>query len=207
MPRLVPLAALQHYAFCPRQCALIHNEQIWEENYLTALGQQMHQRVDSGEPENRKDIRMERGVAVSAPQLGLVGKLDLLEIDLITNEYKPVEYKRGKPKPHASDQVQLCAQALCLEEMLDISITTGALWYGQIRHRIDIELNKELRQLTLTVIRKVQDVLESGQTPRAMYSSSCRSCSLYDWCQPKISEHDGSRNYAKNLFQVETSNA
>lgn len=133
--RKVPLSALQHYAYCPRQCALIHNEQVWAENSFTAEGQLLHQRVDSGVPETRKGIRYERGVMVSAEQLGLTGKLDMVEIDLDTGNQKPVEYKRGKPKVEDWDRIQLCAQALCLEEMRAIRVQEGAIWYWEVRHR------------------------------------------------------------------------
>ena len=112
--RLIPLSALQHYAFCPRQCALIHNEQAWAENYLTAQGKALHERVDSGAPETRKCVRFERTVHVSAEKLGISGVLDLVEVDTKTGRLKPVEYKRGKPKPDPMDEIQLCAQGLCL---------------------------------------------------------------------------------------------
>ena len=134
--RLIPLSALQHYAFCPRQCALIHNEQAWAENYLTAQGKALHERVDSGEPETRKGVRFERTVHVSAEKLGISGVLDLVEVDTKTGRLKPVEYKRGKPKPDPMDEIQLCAQGLCLEEMTGQTVSEGALWYMQTRHRV-----------------------------------------------------------------------
>lgn len=132
--RLIPLSALQHYAFCPRQCALIHNEQAWAENYLTAQGKALHERVDSGEPETRKGVRFERTVHVSAEKLGISGILDLVEVETKTGRLKPVEYKRGKPKPDPMDEIQLCAQGLCLEEMTGQTVSEGALWYMQTRH-------------------------------------------------------------------------
>jgi len=113
--RLIPLSALQHYAFCPRQCALIHNEQAWAENYLTAQGKALHERVDSGEPETRKGVRFERTVHVSAEKLGISGVLDLVEVDTKTGRLKPVEYKRGKPKPDPMDEIQLCAPRFVFE--------------------------------------------------------------------------------------------
>ena len=134
--RLIPLSALQHYAFCPRQCALIHNEQAWAENYLTAQGKALHERVDSGEPETRKGVRFERTVHVSAEKLGISGILDLVEVETKTGRLKPVEYKRGKPKPDPMDEIQLCAQGLCLEEMTGQTVSEGALWYMQTRHRV-----------------------------------------------------------------------
>lgn len=199
--RLIPLSALQHYAFCPRQCALIHNEQAWSENWLTAQGQQLHQRVDHGLPESRKGIRYERGVEVSAPQLGLIGKLDLLEIEIDSGACFPVEYKRGKPKQDPIDEIQLCAQALCLEEMLNISVPYGALWYWQTRHRHQIEFTDELRQQTDEIIKSTRSLLESGKTPKAKYEKKCQACSLYELCNPKLTFRDKSRAYVKAIYQ------
>lgn len=134
--QIVPISALQHYAFCPRQCALIHNEQVWADNFLTAQGNALHERVDSGEPETRRGVRFERSVHLFAEQLGLTGIADMVECNTKTGALKPVEYKRGKPKPTPMDEIQLCAQALCLEEMTAQTIPEGALWYMQTRHRI-----------------------------------------------------------------------
>ena len=199
--RLIPLSALQHYAFCPRQCALIHNEQVWSENWLTAQGQQLHQRVDHGLPESRKGIRYERGVEISALQLGLIGKLDLLEIEVASGACFPVEYKRGKPKVDPIDEIQLCAQALCLEEMLNIAVPYGALWYWQTRHRHQIEFNDALRQQTLQIIEATRALLNSGVTPKAKYDKKCDACSLYDLCNPKLTFRDKSRAYVNAIYQ------
>lgn len=199
--RLIPLSALQHYAFCPRQCALIHNEQVWSENFLTAQGQQLHQRVDHGLPESRKGIRYERGVEVSAPSLGLTGKLDLMEIAIASGACLPVEYKRGKPKQDPIDEIQLCAQALCLEEMLGTEVSHGAIWYWQTRHRHQVEMTNELRQETLKIIEATRSLLNSGQTPKAKYEKKCDACSLYDLCNPKLTFRDKSRSYVKSIYQ------
>lgn len=157
----IPLSALQHYAFCPRQCALIHNEQVWAENFLTAQGRALHERVDSGEPETRKGVRFERSVHVSAEKLGVHGVLDMVERDTKTGYLKPVEYKRGKPKPEPFDEIQLCAQALCLEEMTGQTIAEGALWYGQTRHRVPVVFSDSLRAQTLAVISQVRELLDT----------------------------------------------
>ena len=154
--RLIPLSALQHYAFCPRQCALIHNEQAWAENYLTAQGRALHERVDSGEPETRKGVRFERTVHVSAEKLGISGVLDLVEVDTKTGRLKPVEYKRGKPKPDPMDEIQLCAQGLCLEEMTGQTVFEGALWYMQTRHRVPVVFSDDLRAQTFATIAAVR---------------------------------------------------
>ncbi len=198
--RLIPLSALQHYAFCPRQCALIHNEQAWAENWLTAQGQVLHQRVDKGDPETRKGTRYERGVLVSADKLGLTGKLDLVEVELSTDDMKPVEYKRGKPKTDNWDKVQLCAQALCLEEMTGRPVHAGALWYWQTRHREEVEITEQLRDETLAVIERVRQLLSSGETPKAKYEKKCLSCSLYDLCNPRLLGKDKSASYVEGLF-------
>ena len=162
--RLIPLSALQHYAFCPRQCALIHNEQAWAENYLTAQGKALHERVDSGEPETRRGVRFERTVHVSAEKLGISGVLDLVEVEMKTGRLKPVEYKRGKPKPDPMDEIQLCAQGLCLEEMTEQTVSEGALWYMQTRHRVPVVFSDDLRAQTLATIVAVRELLNSGQT-------------------------------------------
>ena len=198
--KLIPLSALQHYAFCPRQCALIHNEQVWAENWLTAQGQLLHQRVDRGEPETRKGIRYERGVQVSAESFGLVGKLDLVEVNLATGDMKPVEYKRGKPKQDPWDHIQLCAQGLCREEMCGREVFSGAMWYWQTRHREEVEFTDSLRAKTRKVIEDVRQLLRGGRTPKAVYEKKCDACSLYDLCNPKLLGTDLSGRYVESLF-------
>lgn len=199
-PFLVSLSALQHYAFCPRQCALIHNEQAWAENYLTAQGRVLHQRVDGGEPETRKGVRFERSVQLSAQHLGLTGIADMVECELKTGKLTPVEYKRGKPKPTAIDEIQLCAQALCLEEMTGQTIDKGSLWYGQTRHRVVVLFSDALRQETLHIIAQVRELLISGQTPLPVYGKHCKACSLVELCQPKLFEKDRSVGYVAGIF-------
>lgn len=196
----IPLSALQHYAFCPRQCALIHNEQVWAENYLTAQGRALHERVDSGEPETRKGVRYERSVHVAAEKLGLSGIIDMVEHDLQSGALKPVEYKRGKPKPTAMDEIQLCAQALCLEEMIGQSIAEGALWYGQIRHRVPVVFSGSLKAQTLATIAEVRQLLQSGITPPPEYGKRCKACSLMEICQPVLLARDKSVRYVEGLF-------
>lgn len=200
---LIPLSALQHFVFCPRQCALIHNEQAWADNYLTAQGNALHERVDSGVPETRKGIRYERSVHVCAEQLGVSGILDLVEYDTVSGSLKPVEYKRGKPKPHLADEIQLCAQALCLEEMTGQTIQEAALWYGQTRHRHTVVLTEQLRQTTQDMIEQTQKLLSEGNTPPPQYGKHCKACSLLDECQPQLYEKDHSQNYNRYLFSQE----
>ncbi|CAM3608731.1 CRISPR-associated protein Cas4 [Vibrio aquimaris] len=201
--RLVNISALQHFAFCQRQCALIHLEQVWQENYLTAHGRHLHERVDNGEPEMRKGVRFERGVVVSAPQLGLTGKLDLLEHHKASNQFIPVEYKRGKPKTNDIDKVQLCAQALCIEEMLNVEVKQGALWYWQIRKRIDIKLDNQLRTRTKSLITQVQQLFANVKTPSPTKGKHCKVCSLIDICQPDVTNNDSSSGYITALFNTD----
>ena len=202
---LIYLSALQHYAFCPRQCALIHNEQVWAENWLTAQGQLLHQHVDKGLPETRHGIKFERGVVVCAPKLGLIGKLDLVEIDIATGICFPVEYKRGSPKIENVDLIQLCAQAFCLEEMRKLPVSHGAIWYWQTRHRLEVEIDLQLREETLNVINLVKELLHKGVTPRAIFEKKCKACSLIDLCNPQWSAKDRSEAYYKSLFKVDVS--
>ena len=198
--RTIPLAALQHYAFCPRQCALIHNEQAWAENFLTAQGRALHERVDGGELETRKGVRFERSVHASAEKFGISGVLDMVEHELATGRLKPVEYKRGKPKVGLWDKIQLCAQALCLEEMTGQMVAEGALWYQQTRHRELVAFSGSLRQETLAVIEQVRSLLESGSTPLPVYGKHCKACSLVEICQPQLMGRDRSVGYVAGLF-------
>jgi CRISPR-associated exonuclease Cas4 len=185
---LLQLSALQHYIFCPRQCALIHIEQIWDENRLTAEGRIMHEKVHEAERESRGKVRIEYGVPVRSLRLGLIGKADVVEFHR-SSEGKwqpfPVEYKRGKPKPDDCDKVQLCAQAMCLEEMLVVEISRGALFYGKTRHRQDVVFDEALRRKAQETAQKARALIESGVTPPPVYAKRCKSCSLVAECLPK----------------------
>ncbi len=196
----IPLSALQHYAFCPRQCALIHNEQIWAENVLTARGRALHERVDSGEAETRKGIRYARAVHVASEKLGLSGIVDLLEVHGKSGQMKPIEYKNGRSKATNVDRIQLCAQALCLEEMHGEPVAEGALWYGRTRHREAVILDEPLRAETLKVIERTRALLTSGKTPPPILAKHCKACSLVDNCQPALFAKDHSPAYVQALF-------
>lgn len=197
----IPLSALQHYAYCPRQCALIHLEQTWSENFWTAEGRLLHERVDAGESEQRGNIRTERSVNVISHRLKIMGKLDLLEIQGNSNKnYYPVEYKRGKPKIQDWDKVQLCAQVLCLEEMLSVEIKEAALWYWQVRHREKVAIDIKLRSNTKKIILNVHSMFNSGMTPKAVYGKYCQACSLVDLCGPKQLQNDNSKHYLEEIF-------
>ena len=187
---LIQLSALQHLVSCARQCALIHIEQLWSENLFTAEGRIMHDKVDTANKESRRNVRIEYGVPMRSLRLGLIGKADVVEFHKIDDGKWvpfPVEYKRGKPKMDDCDKVQLCAQAICLEEMLNIEIREGALFYGQTRRREDVGFDEKLRRETEEAAKKVHELIESGITPKAEYSAKCKKCSLLELCLPKAS--------------------
>ncbi|MBU6267182.1 MAG: CRISPR-associated protein Cas4 [Sphingomonadales bacterium] len=179
---LVPVSALQHYLFCPRQCALIHVERVWIEDGATAEGRLMHERVDGGKPDRRAGVRTVRGLVLRSFAHGLSGKADAVEFH--AEVPYPVEYKRGKPKAHRADEVQLCAQALCLEEMFGVAVPEGALFYGQTRKRQRIVFDAELRALTAGVAADCRAMIAQSRTPLPHETPACRRCSLADACYP-----------------------
>ncbi len=196
---LLPISALQHLAFCPRQWALIHMEGIWSDNRLTAEGIIMHDKAhDENGSDSRGDLRIARGLRLRSLRLGLVGQADVVEfhkttgagifLSGVTGLWQPViiEYKHGHPKIGHEDEVQICAQALCLEEMLGASLPVSAFFYGQPRRRCDVALTTELRQETEALVSKLHELSRSGETPPADFSSRCHSCSLENTCLPKI---------------------
>ena len=184
---LIALSALQHYRFCPRQCALIHIEQAWEENRLTAQGRVLHENTDR--PGDRsagtEGGRIATAVPLHSRRLGLYGVADTVEF-LPDGTPFPVEYKRGKPKPDTRDAVQLCAQALCLEEMTGREVPRGALFYGETRRRFPVEFDAKLRVETEGLARDTFFMIRSGQTPPATYDAAkCDACSLISLCRPR----------------------
>lgn len=184
----IPISALQHYLYCPRQCALIHVEQLWEESRHTAEGRVLHERADKPRGERRRGVRTVTAMPLANEALGISGIADVVEFhgDPAGKRVFPVEYKRGRPKAHRADEVQLCAQALCLEAMLGHPILQGALFYGEARRRNEVTFDDELRQITKDTIDATRVMLQSGTTPLAEYSPKrCDACSLIDLCQPK----------------------
>ncbi len=181
----IMLSALQHYLFCPRQCALIHNEQIWVENRFTAEGRILHERADSRERVNQGRVRTVRTLPIRSERLGLSGQADVVEFHDDGRVF-PVEYKRGRPKKDRCDEVQLCAQALCLEEMLAVKISEGALFYGKNRRRHNVFFDERLRRMTEETVFAVHEMVRDGITPKAVYSKKCDDCSLFSACLPKI---------------------
>lgn len=203
MDDLLPISALQHYAYCPRQFALIHVEQVWAENRFTAEGRVLHERVDSGESETRQGVRYERSVEVFSKEHGLSGKLDLLEVvHGPPDTYRPVEYKRGKPKIHDWDRIQVCAQVLCIEDMKGAEISEGAIWYWEVRHREVVPIGQALRERSVACIQAAHGLMEQGRTPVPIDDTKrCRACSLADICQPQRFRKDTSERYIGELFQ------
>lgn len=186
---LIPLSALQHYLYCPRQCSLIHVERLWAENRQTAEGRILHERANRPMAEQRHGVRTVTAMPLSAPDLGIAGVADVVEIhaDAGGEIPYPVEYKRGRPKAHQADQVQLCAQALCLEAMFGRAVPEGALFYGTTRRRQVVSFDTELRRLTLATIHATREMLAAGHTPLATYDPRrCDACSLLDLCQPRL---------------------
>lgn len=185
---LIPISALQHYLYCPRQCALIHVEQLWAESRHTAEGRLLHERADKPQVERRKSVRVVTAMPLLHLELGITGVADVVEFhrDASGERVLPVEYKRGRPKAHRADEVQLCAQGLCLETMLGVEIATGALFYGQTRRRKEVVFDAGLRDLTRQVIHDTRDMIVAGATPSAAYlAKRCDACSLIDLCQPR----------------------
>jgi len=202
------ISALQHYAFCPRQCALIHVEQTWEESGRTVEGRILHEKVHEEGSEMRAGVRVGRGVSLRSLRLGLIGKADVVEFHRRedgTWRPFPVEYKRGKPKPDHCDKIQLCAQALCLEEMLHTDIPAGALFYGQTRRRLDVVFDNNLRRETEEAARQVRELLNSGKTPKPVYAKRCDNCSLIADCLPKaIQKRRSVKNYLQRMMTGES---
>ena len=208
---LLPISALQHLVFCKRQWALIHLEQQWQENVLTVGGRQMHDRVhDSDASECRGNIRIARGLRLHSFRLGLVGQADVVEFSEDENGISQpyiIEYKHGKPKIDFCDEVQLCAQALCLEEMLNVTIPESDFFYGKHRRRHHVLFTEELRQKTEKYAEELHILTERGETPSAEYSSRCKNCSLFDICLPQTAGHQKSaRRYIQQIFRQHTEN-
>ena len=186
---------MQHYLFCPRQCALIHVERLWAENVLTAEGRILHEQSDKPGQASRGERRIVQSMPIRSRALGVAGIADVVEL---TREGKgwrpyPIEYKRGRPKAHRADEVQLCAQALCLEEMFATDVPEGALFYGKTRRRQAVAFDDELRALTRRIAEETRALIAAGRTPAPIYEAKrCDACSLKELCQPKRLERAGS---------------
>jgi CRISPR-associated exonuclease Cas4 len=186
---LIQISALSHVCYCERRYALIHLEQAWNENRFTAEGEVLHERVHAEHHESRRSFKQEYAMEVRSLQWGLIGKCDLVEFWFENNEIQkvsPVEFKRGREKENDVDRVQLCAQALCLEEMIRVAIEHGQIYYLQEHRRKDVSLDADLREKTTALITRIRQIVESGKTPLAAYSKrKCDNCSMVDICMPK----------------------
>jgi CRISPR-associated exonuclease Cas4 len=180
---VVPISAIEHFSYCPRQCALIHVEQTFEENLFTMRGQRAHERVHSGEESRLGEVRVLRGIPLWSEGLGLRGKSDAVEFG--ADGVYPVEYKAGRRRGIHAD-LQLCAQALCLEEMLELHVPKGALFYWATRRRHEVLFDAHLRRRTVEVIEGVRDLLSSQRLPPAPNDARCRHCSLINACLPAV---------------------
>ena len=209
------LSGIQHFAFCPRQWALIHLENLWQENLQTAQGQLLHQRChDAGQDESRGDLLILRDLRISSPSLGLSGACDVVEFhrdpkgvslqgrDGLWMPY-PVEYKRGKPKPHQADELQLCAEAICLEEMLCCSIPEGALFYGEPRRRQTVTLDESLRQTVKEMAEQMHQYAQRGYTPKVKPKKGCSACSLKDLCLPVLCKNRSAAQWTAQRLEEE----
>jgi CRISPR-associated exonuclease Cas4 len=202
----IQISALQHYVFCPRQCALIHVEDAWHENVFTVRGDILHEKVDTDTYETRGTLKTVRGLRIHSSRLGIVGRCDVVEFLNPTENgqtgmsVRPVEFKSGQPKEDLSDKVQLCAQALCLEEMMNTQVKSGAFFYGKIRRRVQLELDNELRKQTEEVIAAVRDIVTRKYVPVAEYAEKCRHCSLEEICMPKAMNNKKLKKYLEGLY-------
>lgn len=198
---LIPISALQHYSYCPRQCGLIHIEQIFDENFLTMRGRAAHKRVDTPGVMHTDAVRVERALPLFSENLRLTGKADVVEFDKFGNPF-PVEYKHGRRHAHRHDDIQLAAQAMCLEEMTNKIVSRGAIYHHSSRHRRDVDIDDKLREITKQTIMLVGTMLQSGRLPPPVADERCFHCSLRDACQPEMLHNvklDGERLCA-NIF-------
>lgn len=201
----LPISALQHWLYCPRQCALIHLEQCWVESMATASGRLEHQAVDVKHRETRRGVKTAFGLDLTCRRLGLVGKADVVEFHREGDRLVPfpVEHKHGAAKTKDWDRVQLCAQAMCLEEMLGVPVPQGALFYARTRRREDVLLGPALREATEAAAREVAAMFTAGRTPPAVHDARCKGCSLRERCLPQLSDpHARTRNPLRYLEQA-----
>ncbi|MCD7753794.1 MAG: CRISPR-associated protein Cas4 [Clostridiales bacterium] len=205
----LPLSGIQHFVFCRRQWALIHLEQQWAENLRTTEGELLHKNAhDAGQRTLRGDLLTVRAMRVHSARLGLSGECDVVEFRRSPNGVPlsgekglwlpyPVEYKRGRAKPTACDEAQLCAQAMCLEEMLCCSVPEGALFYGQPRRRQEVTFTRSLRTLVEDAAREMHQLFQRGYTPKSKPTKGCNACSLKDLCLPRLAKAPSVADYLR----------
>jgi len=204
---LLSLSGIQHFAFCERQWGLIHVENQWVENVRTVEGKNLHQRVDDPYfTETRGDVKVVRSVPLVSKTLGLYGVADVIELQKVPEDnsgvrYSIVEYKRGKPKPDDRDEVQLCAQAICLEEMLAIALDYGYLYYGETKHRHKVEFNETLRTRVKDLAERMHNLFAKGETPPPVKDKRCKNCSMADICIPELAKgNKKTEKYFSSVF-------
>jgi CRISPR-associated exonuclease Cas4 len=201
MDDAIPISALQHWAFCPRQCGLIHLEQVFEDNIYTARGQAVHRLVDVPGHEMNAGVRVERALPLWSDRLGLVGKADLVEFHPDDTIF-PVEFKHGRKRARLADDLQLAAQAMCLEEMLGRSVTRGAIYHASSHRRREVAITQELRRLVEETVVAIRAMFVSGTLPAPANDARCRGCSLHALCQPEaIASVDLQRSQRESLFR------
>ena len=212
---LLMLSGLQHFAFCRRQWALIHIENQWQENWRTVDGDLLHQHAhDVGSRERRGNTLTIRGLSILSRTLGVSGQCDVVEFHLDENGVPlhgeeglwlpyPVEYKRGSPKTQEADELQLCGQAMCLEEMLCCAVPEGALFYGETRQRAVVAFDEELREKVCSLLTEMHRLYKRGYTPKVKPSKACNACSLKELCLPVLLRKDGSARYLKEALEEE----
>ena len=198
--QLIPISALQHLIFCARQCALIHVERLWAENQFTVEGRQLHDKAHDGKSETAAGVRITRGLWLKSNRLGITGQADGVEFHP-DRRVIPIEYKRGKPKKDDSDRVQLCAQALCLEDMKTTQIEVGYLFYGTRQRRTEVAFDDALRESTQDKIDQLRAMIENRITPSAVKQPKCDKCSLIELCLPNsLRFRQGAQAYNDRQF-------
>ncbi len=197
----MPISALQHIAFCPRQFALIYIDRLWEENEYTVEGKLLHEKVDVPAHEKRKDVKFVFGLWLECENLRIWGKADLTEFHLVNKQWLPIpiEYKRGKAKNTYCDEIQVCAQALCLEEMLGVKIDGGYIYYCHEHRRHEVPITQKLRLETEKFAALAHSFFENNTLPPAEFAKKCQTCSLYDLCEPKLATKSV-RKYIEKIF-------
>lgn len=207
------LSGIQHFAFCRRQWALIHIEQQWQENLRTVEGNILHEKAhDEKLSEKRKGLLVTRGMAVASRKMGITGSCDVVEFHKDENGIEifgqqgrflpvPVEYKRGEPKKDNADELQLCAQAMCLEEMLACEIPKGYMFYGETKHRLEVEFNHDLRNKVQQMTEQIHDLFRRRHTPKVKTGSFCRACSLNELCLPKLCKIKNASDYINGRLE------
>lgn len=200
----IPISALQHWAYCPRQCGLIHLEQAFEDNIHTVRGQAVHHLVDEPGYEMQSGVKVERALPLWSDRLGLIGKADLVEFHPDNTIY-PVEFKHGRKRQKIHDDIQLAAQAMCLEDMLGRPVVQGAIYHASSHRRREVAITPELRARVETTANAIRAMLASGVLPSPINDERCRECSLKDICQPGVlAATHKLHNERRHLFDEET---